>query len=215
MKRITTPNRAVDLFGAGKDGYRSAVPGVSTATEFAALWFNHAQEALVRTREAAGIAVPADNDFDWFVASLKKIIAEGGPAGKVSYFAMSTAPTGWLKANGALISRTTYAALFAAIGTTFGVGDGATTFAVPDLRGEFLRGWDDGRGVDPGRSNCSGQLDLFKSHAHGMDARTDIAPSGAGVAIPYTAGAGGIPTTSTGGAETRPRNIALLACIKY
>ena len=70
MKRIATPNRAVDLFGAGKDGYRAAVAGVSTATEFSALWFNHVQEALARTREAAGIAVPADGDYDWFVAAL-------------------------------------------------------------------------------------------------------------------------------------------------
>ncbi|WP_231679148.1 phage tail protein, partial [Ralstonia pseudosolanacearum] len=45
----------------------------------------------------------------------------------------------------------TYAALYAEIGTTFGAGDGAATFNLPDLRGEFLRGWDDGRGVDSGR----------------------------------------------------------------
>lgn len=72
-------------------------------------------------------------------------------AGKVDLFAGNAAPIGWLKANGALVSRTAYAVLFAAIGTTYGAGDGSTTFALPDLRGQFLRVFDDGRGVDAGR----------------------------------------------------------------
>lgn len=55
-------------------------------------------------------------------------------------FAGASAPDGWFICNGQLVSRTTYASLFAAIGTTFGVGDGSTTFAVPDLRGQFVRG---------------------------------------------------------------------------
>ncbi|QPB08629.1 tail protein [Burkholderia phage Mica] len=74
------------------------------------------------------------------------------PAGMVMYFAGSAAPAGWLKANGAAISRTAYGALFARIGTTYGAGDGANTFNLPDLRGEFLRGFDDGRGIDPSRA---------------------------------------------------------------
>lgn len=66
------------------------------------------------------------------------------PAGMVQYFANSTVPTGWFQCNGALVSRTTYAALFAAIGTTYGAGDGSTTFALPDTRGQFLRAWSAG-----------------------------------------------------------------------
>lgn len=136
-------------------------------------------------------------------------------AGTLGYFGMSTAPTGWLKANGAAISRSTYADLFAAIGTTYGTGDGSTTFNIPDLRGEFPRGWDDGRGVDSGRSFGSAQSDAFKSHSHfisGFGNGSDLnggpfADSGTRPAQ-YTA-------TYTGGSETRPRNIALLACIKY
>jgi phage-related tail fiber protein len=81
-----------------------------------------------------------------------KFFSSGTPSGAVMNFAQSTAPTGWLKANGQLISRATYASLFSAIGTTYGAGDGTTTFKVPDLRGEFVRGWDDSRGVDTGRS---------------------------------------------------------------
>lgn len=84
-------------------------------------------------------------------------ILETIPAGAVQYFAMNTAPSGWLKANGQAVSRTTYATLFSAIGTTFGSGDGSATFNVPDLRGEFLRGWDDSRGIDSGRAFGSWQ----------------------------------------------------------
>src|SRR6478736_3109040 len=85
---------------------------------------------------------------------------------EVAYFASSTAPTGWLKANGAAISRTTYAKLFAAIGSTYGAGDGSTTFNLPDLRGEFLRALDDGRGVDTSRALGSAQAGQNLSHAH-------------------------------------------------
>lgn len=89
------------------------------------------------------------------------------PAGSVIAYAAIAAPDGWLKANGAAVSRETYADLFAAIGTTFGVGDGTTTFNVPDLRGSFLRGWDDGRGVDAGRAFGSIQESANKYHDHG------------------------------------------------
>lgn len=96
----------------------------------------------------------------------KAEVDQRGPAGMVAHFASSTAPDGWLKANGATISRTSYAALFARIGTTYGAGDGATTFKLPDLRGEFIRGWDDGRGVDPGRAFGSAQASLLGQHSH-------------------------------------------------
>lgn len=138
------------------------------------------------------------------------------PAGSIIYIAKNTAPTGYLKANGALVSRTTYAALFAAIGTTFGAGDGSTTFALPDLRGEFMRGWDDGRGADSGRAFGSAQTDDFKSHAHQSPLGTEIAVAGTNNRMTTGSAFGfGLNTSSSGGTETRPRNIALLACIKY
>lgn len=138
----------------------------------------------------------------------------GLPAGAVINFAMITAPTGYLKANGAAISRTTYAALFAAIATTFGVGDGSTTFNVPDLRGEFLRGWDDSRGVDAGRAFGSSQADAFKSHSHTINWGVNNA-AGSYLSNYVTTDSGPSSTSAVGGTETRPRNIALLACIKY
>lgn len=147
----------------------------------------------------------------------------GNMVGEVCFFAMSTAPSGFLKANGATISRTTYAALFTAIGTTFGSGDGSTTFVLPDLRGEFARGWDDGRGVDAGRAFGSAQTDTFKSHNHTMgDGGTTFSAVGDGAGGPYgsigRSGGGSsrsVEFRNTGDAETRPRNVALLACIKF
>lgn len=151
------------------------------------------------------------------------------PVGTVIWHAANTAPSGYLKANGALVSRTTYAALFAAIGTTFGAGDGSTTFALPDLRGEFVRGWDDGRGVDSGRVFGSAQAGDIAGHNHlaGVSFQnTSVAvyasstsglPGSATRSLAETAGAGAnqATTSTTGGTETRPRNIALLACIKF
>tara|TARA_R110001632_G_scaffold32795_1_gene84531 strand:- start:418 stop:822 length:405 start_codon:yes stop_codon:yes gene_type:complete len=134
----------------------------------------------------------------------------------VIYHAANTAPTGFIKANGASISTSTYSDLFAVIGYTFGGSGGS--FNVPDLRGEFLRGWDDGRGVDSGRGFGSTQADEFKSHNHGIQTWTQYIAgpqpnkvyNGGGYAASYV-----VNTASTGGTETRPRNIALLACIKY
>jgi microcystin-dependent protein len=140
--------------------------------------------------------------------------------GLVAHFAVNTAPTGWLKANGAAVSRTTYSALFAVIGTTFGSGDGSTTFNVPDLRGEFIRGMDDGRGVDSGRVFGSAQTDQNASHTHQIT-RMDIAQAGASSGrVQFYEAATGKPLTllvtgTSGGTEARPRSIALSACIKF
>ena len=62
------------------------------------------------------------------------------PSGTVVPFAGSTAPEGWALCDGSTVSRSTYAALFAAIGEAWGNGDGSTTFHLPDMRGRFLRG---------------------------------------------------------------------------
>lgn len=153
------------------------------------------------------------------VFNKNETIANGLPAGAICYFAMGSAPQGYLKANGATVSRTTYAELFAAIGTAYGVGDGVNTFKLPDLRGEFVRGWDDGRGIDSGRVLGSWQADEFKSHSHDI-LNTNNPGSTRGS---WYYGDRGIATINqpdnvtqeTGGTETRPRNRAMLACIKY
>lgn len=86
--------------------------------------------------------------------------------GTIEWVARTTAPPGRLIANGAAVSRTTYAALFAAIGTTYGAGNGSTTFNLPDLRGVVARGLDSGRGFDTGRTIGSYQADQFQDHSH-------------------------------------------------
>lgn len=130
----------------------------------------------------------------------------------IAWVPLATPPAGYLKANGAAVSRTVYAWLFGKIGTTFGAGDGATTFNLPDLRGEFLRGLDDGRGVDAGRAIGTAQADDLKSHSHGNAAGATGASGGFG----YFSGPNATTATgNTGGTETRPRNIAGLYCIAY
>lgn len=153
------------------------------------------------------------------------------PSGFVLPYAANVAPTGWLKANGAAVSRTTYASLFAAISTTFGAGDGATTFNLPDLRAEVIRGWDDSRGIDIARTFGSLQLDAFQGHWHvnyfnalatiGSGGNTYVQHTNGGgnnvngmtdvVRAAMSDGTNGTPRTA---AETRSRNVALLYCIK-
>lgn len=150
-------------------------------------------------------------------------------AGDIKFHAANAIPPGWLKANGSAVSRAAYAALFAVIGTSYGAGDGATTFNLPDLRGEFPRGWDDGRGVDAGRVFGAFQSDALQGHDHsvtmpggsgseygfgGTSTSTSLITDRTGMRIgpTKTDGANGTPRV---GAETRPRNVALLFCIKY
>ena len=97
--------------------------------------------------------------------ALRKIIADS-EVGRIGTFAMATPPPGWFRANGAAVSRTVYAALFAKIGTTYGAGDGVNTFNLPDPRGKFIRVLDDGRGLDVGRVLGSYQADETRSHSH-------------------------------------------------
>lgn len=142
-------------------------------------------------------------------------LAGATATGMVAWFAMTTPPTGYLACDGTAVSRSTYSALYTAIGTTFGVGDGSTTFNLPDLRGEFIRGYDNGRGVDSGRVFGSAQADELESHTHETPVQSYDGTSNTGFqdGANYTGRA--VPTSATGGTETRPRNIALLSCIKY
>lgn len=87
------------------------------------------------------------------LSALAAAVAQAlNPAGSVIAFAGSTAPSGYLHCDGSVVSRTTYADLFAAIGTAHGSGDGSTTFNLPDYRGRFLRGWSNGQTRDPNKA---------------------------------------------------------------
>ncbi|MCG9083935.1 phage tail-collar fiber domain-containing protein [Laribacter hongkongensis] len=165
---------------------------------------------LDKTETAADSAKLGGQPPGYYAAALNAV-----PPGFVGHFAMSSHPTGWLKANGAAVSRTAYSALFAAIGTKFGGGDGVTTFNLPDLRGEFLRGLDDGRGLDPGRALGSVQSENTPRHAEYVVGTLSAAVSLANGSYVngHLIGSASLVAANTG--ENRPRNVALLACIKY
>lgn len=157
-------------------------------------------------------------DFNW--AHVKP--------GTIAYYGGDVAPHGWLACNGAAISRTSFVHLFNILGTRYGAGDGRTTFNLPDLRGEFIRGWDAGRGVDLNRVLGSFQNDEIRSHAHiyrrshitntvdweQFEARRDGSAALYDGDGRFDDGGDRVTTNHVGGPETRPRNIALLACIK-
>ena len=154
------------------------------------------------------------------------------PPGMVNAFAGTTAPTGYLICDGSAVSRTTYADLFAVTGTNYGVGDGATTFNLPDLRGEFIRGFDAGRGVDPTRGFGSNQL---ASPVVGDDNNTpndysmqvsgfspqffdNYDPAYAAIFFYYSTATSAyqIQSSPTGMLRgSRPRNVAMNYCIKF
>lgn len=149
-------------------------------------------------------------------AAAKQLLMEYNfvPSGAIMTFAMDTVPNGWLKCNGQAVSRTSYAQLFAAINVTYGQGDGTTTFNVPDYRGMFLRGHDSGKGVDDDRTFGSYQEDAFKSHTH-QYLKPNIISNGERDNNQQF-GDQYIPTETeaTGDNETRPKNYAVLYCIK-
>lgn len=100
------------------------------------------------------------------------------PAGSLVDFAGTSAPAGWLMCDGAAISRTTYADLFAVISTAYGIGDGSTTFNLPDFRGRFAR-YNDNMGTgaagrDTGRVHGASQTDLVKEHNVTVEAGANV-----------------------------------------
>jgi microcystin-dependent protein len=171
----------------------------------------------------SALGVPSVSDLNAVSSTVTDLSDTVLIPGQISMFGFNTAPAKWLKCNGANVSRATYSDLFAAIGTTFGVGDGSTTFTLPDFRGYFPRGWADAGSVDSGRAFGSTQQDAFQGHWHTVtrNAQANISP-GAGtldssqpaitgfVKDAVTDGVNGTPRTA---AETRPVNIAILFCI--
>ena len=154
----------------------------------------------------------------------------GAEIGSVTSFAMPIPPEGWLVCDGSEVSRTDYAGLFATIGTIWGAGDEVSTFNLPDLRGEFIRGFDAGRNIDNERLFASLQGDAIRNIKATVAANTNVDGRLSGAfslttdlsgenGIAYGTGQGGllnfdasavVPTAD----ENRPRNIAMTYAIK-
>lgn len=167
------------------------------------------------------------------VSTVSPYSLQGVPAGAIMDFAMNAVPAGWLSCDGALVSRTTYAALFAAIGTTWGAGDGSTTFQLPDCRGRFraMEGTDGtaasktfGQKLGDAIRNITGATGAyFRAAATGSTGALGAAAYGS---TPPKAGVQGtdpgdsatlefnaslqVPTAS----ENRPYTIVVATCIK-
>ena len=177
-------------------------------------------------RDASGrakVAAPVESDD---IARKADVEANELPAGMIIMVPTETVPSGFLHCNGAYISKATYANLYSAIGSAY--GDDGVTFRLPNYKGYFLRGWNNGSGVDPDAASRTNrgdgttgdhvgtkQADEFKSHTHSapgtnthdeMSGHSGFAGDGNGV-LDYT--------DSTGGNETRPANISVMYCIKY
>ena len=187
-------------------------------------------------------------EFEGYNGSAWGGLASGVPVGTILAHAANTPPSGFLECNGSNISRSTYATLFSTISTTFGVGDGSSTFALPDLRGQFIRGWANTGSTDASRVFGSTQTDQNKNHTHTTDSTTLtggirkisegflVGGSATGVFTKTSDGnnsvtgssstspVGGVDfdgththtiSSSGGGTEARPTNLALMYIIKF
>ena len=156
------------------------------------------------------LAKPAHGDVDWHIpingnfdiidTTMKDNANRICPTGSIIMYGAATAPTGWLLCDGSAVSRTTYADLFAIIGTTFGVGNGSTTFNLPDLRDRFVVG----AGTSYNNNDTGGEathvltIEEMPAHSH------SVAVTGGGLGQIYEGGGSSsknINTTSVGGGQ--------------
>lgn len=243
MLRIGQVEATATQDGKYTDG---SVAGGIAATRLRAAAFNAMQEELAHIVESAGLALDI-NDMTQVLKAIQKLtlsranpfsdiksdgaaaistaltnlgLGEGSalPVGVPVPWPSATPPTGWLKCNGAAFSAEEYPELAKAYPTN----------KLPDLRGEFIRGWDDGRGVDSGRGLLSLQSSQNLSHSHddlgsmggsavGVPGTTSVyakkyygsnegyqtRPAGG-----WSGSASGLTSLESGGNESRPRNVA-------
>lgn len=190
-------------------------------------WYPLKQYAPDGTLVDAQISVNMISEVAWDDINSVFIVLNplpGVPTGTIMFYAKDTAPSGWVVCGGATYVTTSYAALFSVIGYTFG-GSGSE-FNVPNMLGQFARGWDSLGTVDPGRVFGSTQAGQMESHQHKMYWINYDGGGGRGLVDPVnplnittpgqsTAGYTGWGVDFAGtGTETRPTNVALLPCIK-
>ncbi|EFC2866137.1 phage tail protein [Escherichia coli] len=248
MHRIDTKTAQKDKFGAGKNGFTRGNPQTGTpATDLDDDYFDMLQEELCGVVEASGASLEKGRHDQLLTALRALLLSRKNPFGDIKSdgtvktalenlglgegsalpvgvpvpWPSATPPTGWLKCNGAAFSAEEYPELAKAYPTN----------KLPDLRGEFIRGWDDGRGIDAGRVLLSIQAGMLEKHRHpvvandGYDSKEEwelatifrraytqgrgldaAAAGGSLIPSPTLHSRGSIG--NTGGSETRPRNIA-------
>ncbi len=154
-------------------------------------------------------------------AEVEALIAKASalPVGSIVAFPVDAPPPGFLELDNSVKSSATYPDLSAYLGGKFNKGDeGVGNFRLPEARGEFLRGWDHGRGVDAGRTLGSYQVDENKAHAHATSYELVTDTFAAGTAlrnfVQEFGAQNNVQTNASGGTESRPRNIAVMWCIK-
>ncbi|HCP2069786.1 TPA: tail fiber protein [Escherichia coli] len=243
MHRIDTKTAQKDKFGTGKNGFTRGNPQTGTpATDLDDDYFDMLQEELCSVVEASGASLEKARHDQLLTALRALLLSRKNPFGDIKSdgtvktalenlglgegsalpvgvpvpWPSATPPTGWLKCNGAPFSAEEYPELAKVYPTN----------ELPDLRGEFIRGWDDGRGVDSGRVVLTGQSQSVQQHTHdlamayssdpGYMDRLGTTPDSDMIAIKYMVnvttftGSGLVylkPNGSTS-VETRPRNIA-------
>ena len=221
-------DKATDQTITGVKNYTQPIIGNITGNVTGNVTGNANTSSKLETSRIISISGDAVGSIDFDGSSDVDISISLSPLiGMVIATARVSTPIGFLECNGASISRTTYSNLFSAIGTTYGTGDGSTTFQLPDLRGEFIRGFDNGRGVDSGRTFGSWQRGSLVANDDGTSTistgslfnglngfydssdipSTTLSFSAADVTIT----ANGLPFLGM----ARPRNIAMMYCIKY
>lgn len=174
-------------------------------------------------QEKAALAKVADSVV-WENVSGRPDLSALIPPGTIIHYAGRTVPSGWLICNGANVSRTDYAALFAAIGTIYGAGNGSTTFGLPNLNGRFLEGTTStgsvGNTYSAGLPNITGEFTAVEERntvtgafyviKGGQPSKNGNHSSGQRIQLEATRSAAIFGSAST----VQPPSIALLACIK-
>ena len=214
--------------GAGPIVYSGTVDpsAVATAGVPGSLYLNTSGTGTIYKKEDSGTTT------NWSPLISVSSMSPNDDVGAIITSASASAPAGTFVADGTAVSRTTYAALFAKIGTVWGVGDGSTTFNIPDLRGIFLRG----AGVNATLLDAIGtgftgtlgtyQNDKMQGHAHQIYDNENA--QGKFGAAAYSANAGasswftnpslfsdGTNGTPRTGAETNPANAGVNYYIRY
>lgn len=243
MHRIDTKTAQKDKFGAGKNGFTRGNPQTGTpATDLDDDYFDMLQEELCSVVEASGASLEKARHDQLLTALRALLLSRKNPFGDIKSdgtvqtalenlglgegsalpvgvpvpWPSATPPTGWIKCNGAPFSAEEYPELAKVY----------PALKLPDLRGEFIRGWDDGRGVDSGRVVLTGQSQSVQQHTHdlamayssetayrdrlGATPDSDMIPIKDMINATTFNGSGWVYLKANGstGAETRPRNLA-------